>query len=201
MGYHWSCIRRDGEKESCLRGAGLGLWVAPGHLDCGSLNALLLSLCYAQISSMPWAKLLSSQASTAACGAMVVQGSHNSSPAQDSSHNHLAHSAACCLLYGLSWGWGWPSSLCFQCRMRRAELSCSIREGKTHGGQCASKDTHSLTPSRGRGAYTQEGKTERTFVSTKLSSFTTEEEETVLFEFSRFSLSALLQCSTEKCCL
>lgn len=143
MGYHRSCIRKDGRAGVLSQGGCFGLLSsAPGHLDCGSLKALLLSLCYAQISFMPWAKLLPSQASTAACGAVVVQGSHSSSPAQDSSHNDLARSAACCLLYGLPWGWGWPLLLCFRCHMRRAELGCLIREDKTHGGQCASKDTH-----------------------------------------------------------
>lgn len=62
---------------------------------------------------------------------------------------------------------------------------------------CKQRHTHSLTPSQG--SIKQERKTKRTFVSTK--SFTIEEEETVLFGLSCFSLSALLQCSTEKCCL
>lgn len=38
-----------GEQESGLREALLGFWVAPEHLDCGSLRALLWSPCSTQV--------------------------------------------------------------------------------------------------------------------------------------------------------
>lgn len=49
-------------EESGLREAVLGFWVAPGHLDCGRLRALLWSLCFTQVVSVPRADTsLSSQ--------------------------------------------------------------------------------------------------------------------------------------------
>lgn len=42
-----------GEQESGLREAVLGFRFAPGHLGCGSLRALLWSLCFTQVSSVP----------------------------------------------------------------------------------------------------------------------------------------------------
>jgi len=41
------------KQESGLREAVLGFWVVPKHLDCGSLRALLWSLCFTQVSSVP----------------------------------------------------------------------------------------------------------------------------------------------------
>lgn len=42
-----------GEQESGLREAVQGFGVALRHLDCGSLRALLLSLCFTQVSFVP----------------------------------------------------------------------------------------------------------------------------------------------------